>query len=1414
MATSNNRDVKMTLSVETLGSQEISKLESSLRELAKQGGDAAPEFERLANEVSRLGQQSEAITAMARLSEAIADVGDKQQQAVTTSQRLQVEYEAAKATTNAAAEAQREVVRALGENQKAINAVAGEISVLKSQYDAAGKKTDEYQAAIKQLTDKKTELKNQTIDLKAEQKAANAELEKAVAAEEKLASSYGNSVRAVESLSKNLNGLNTELDAARTSATDLGAATTSLTTAQTQLLTQLNAIGTSAQGMRTSIEAAAAAERELDQQAQIATQRLQERMSWAQRSYNEDQQLASARIADAARVAAAEEAAAQQVIAARRAEQAESDRLYEIQRQSRERLELAGKQALAAEMAAQREAADLVKRLEAEKLQAIEASARKQADAINNAFSTVGVRGAADLRAEIAQVRASMDVLGTQAGLTGRELRTAMDAGNAKIKELERELRAVTGEMTLADKAAGLLKNSMGQIAAGNIIADGVGYLVNKVKELGRAFIDVTFQAESTRKALNAIYKDTNTTAQQIQFLRDTATAAGVSISGITDDFVRFSAATKSSGISLQATNDLFRAVTMAASSLGLGADKTGLALNALGQIASKSVVSMEELRQQLGDAIPGALSLTAKGLGITDAELVKLVESGNLAARDFFPAFTKGLAELQGETDGLRQSWERLKNSLTISAQFAADAGATEVLSGAIRFLSGVLQVLIAPLYLAVEGVGQLGRIIGILTGAVLTLTNPMSALGDLFAASGARLKALGLEFGATIGIVDRQTAANARLAVEQLKVAQSTADQTTSIAQLQTGLSGALTLAQQSTVGQQALAVATKIAGDASLDAGAKWVQLNNELGKIIETAKNRVAVAEKEAKAADVEAGNLVALAKLRGDSAIAIQAETDAANIRLTALQTVAQARSDEAAAMTVQLNEQLRLAAAEQGGFEARKVIIEQLQKKVEVANAEALAARNSAEASKVDAEQKRIAAEAYKDNSDQVERYAAMVKSAKAILEGMIEAEKQGVVTKGAVRDAELRLAGAVNLYNDTMRDRAALEKANTDVLKENINIRGLAVKVAIEQQKSILELAKIKGDEYAAIKATNEIKKLEIELVKLTAEGKRLEAAATMTAAEATRADKIAKGEWNAAAEAQYQLSLKKAEALNKEAEISEITAKRMEDLAKATKLYGTTADGAAGSSGRLSRDLDGVSTSADKAADSLNRLNRTRASGGGGGGGGRTGGGGSGGGGAGGGQKKPSEMSTAELESYYQTTGKYQGPSANDPYNAELDARDRAERLQGNTGWADNSGMFLIADKLDKGALTAQDAELAKTVLDVIENNLRVSEQGSAASISLAGRNDDAKWSAYATRLRDWLQTQGIGTGAAMGRIGAPNVTPRGSTQGVGGTVRTLRLQIGNGPATDVNMASSQDAAALESFLSQLESSSGRST
>ena len=72
-------------------------------------------------------------------------------------------------------------------------------------------------------------------------------------------------------------------------------------------------------------------------------------------------------------------------------------------------------------------------------------------------------------------------------------------------------------------------------------------------------------------------------------------------------------------------------------------------------------------MRGQLGERLPIAFAAAAKGLGVTQQELIKLVETGQLSSTRFFPALTKGLNEMTasaGGTETTAQQFQKLQNS------------------------------------------------------------------------------------------------------------------------------------------------------------------------------------------------------------------------------------------------------------------------------------------------------------------------------------------------------------------------------------------------------------------------------------------------------------------------------------------------------------------------------------------------------------------------------------------------------------------------------------------------------------------------------------------------------------------------------------------------------------------------------
>ena len=102
-----------------------------------------------------------------------------------------------------------------------------------------------------------------------------------------------------------------------------------------------------------------------------------------------------------------------------------------------------------------------------------------------------------------------------------------------------------------------------------------------------------------------------------------------------------------------------------------LSADDTKLAFLALSQMVSKGTVSMEELRQQFGERIPGAMSMAAQAMGMTDGAFIKAVSTGKILANDLLPKladvmekkFAKGAINA---ADSIQSSYNRLGNAFT----------------------------------------------------------------------------------------------------------------------------------------------------------------------------------------------------------------------------------------------------------------------------------------------------------------------------------------------------------------------------------------------------------------------------------------------------------------------------------------------------------------------------------------------------------------------------------------------------------------------------------------------------------------------------------------------------------------------------------------------------------------------------
>jgi len=255
----------------------------------------------------------------------------------------------------------------------------------------------------------------------------------------------------------------------------------------------------------------------------------------------------------------------------------------------------------------------------------------------------------------------------TISGLRGRlnELNQAVEKatiGSREFKQAQRDIastqRQVDQALGRTSAAVGVLSNALTALGFVGVTYSVVGFL--------KSSIDKAVEMENISRKLT-VTLGAQGTAGALAFARDTADKLGLSYIDLASSFGSFTAAATAAKIPLQVQKDLFAAVAKAGMVLGLSNDEVKGSLLALQQMASKGVVSMEELRQQLGERLPIALSAAAIGLGKSQAQLIKLVESGKLTASEFFPALTKGLDELTANIGGVEtaaQSFGKLQTA------------------------------------------------------------------------------------------------------------------------------------------------------------------------------------------------------------------------------------------------------------------------------------------------------------------------------------------------------------------------------------------------------------------------------------------------------------------------------------------------------------------------------------------------------------------------------------------------------------------------------------------------------------------------------------------------------------------------------------------------------------------------------
>ena len=242
---------------------------------------------------------------------------------------------------------------------------------------------------------------------------------------------------------------------------------------------------------------------------------------------------------------------------------------------------------------------------------------------------------------------------------------TNAESASRQLRKFNRNLDDSDKKIKRVSKSTNLYARQLRNLFVGFIGIQSIGGLVRTASEL-----------DLVQRSIESLTKST----QDWEYIQEQAFRTGTRIEDVAKGYRNFFSSTRMAGFDKTSIQSMYGDILTVTRAIGASPTQTQGALLALEQMISKGVVSMEELRRQLGNAVPGAFEIAAKAIGMTTQELNEMVKRGKLASVEFVPAFIKALKSEYG--GGLQKAMEGLQPAL-INLDTAWKLFAKDLLTG-----------------------------------------------------------------------------------------------------------------------------------------------------------------------------------------------------------------------------------------------------------------------------------------------------------------------------------------------------------------------------------------------------------------------------------------------------------------------------------------------------------------------------------------------------------------------------------------------------------------------------------------------------------------------------------------------------------------------------------------------------------
>jgi len=170
----------------------------------------------------------------------------------------------------------------------------------------------------------------------------------------------------------------------------------------------------------------------------------------------------------------------------------------------------------------------------------------------------------------------------------------------------------------------------------GALVGGAIGAQVKQVRTAISSTAEYSAALALQRKALRLVIADTVKYNKAQTFLQNTSRELAIPQDIIVRQFTALTASVKGAGKSTEDAQKVFLSIASGIRGTGGSLEDMKSAMTAVSQVFSKGKVSAEELRQQLGERLPGAFTIFADSMDKTPAELDKALEQGKVTLDDF----------------------------------------------------------------------------------------------------------------------------------------------------------------------------------------------------------------------------------------------------------------------------------------------------------------------------------------------------------------------------------------------------------------------------------------------------------------------------------------------------------------------------------------------------------------------------------------------------------------------------------------------------------------------------------------------------------------------------------------------------------------------------------------------------------